>query len=70
MLKFHLSFFLLFFACWNIFSQEQDFELYAQFNGSYDFLMIGNTMNTSENTFPATCQVLTESSATLNLEPD
>jgi len=50
-------------------AQEQDFELYNQFNGSYDFVMIGNTMNVNENTFPFSCNVLSESSASLNLAP-
>ncbi|MCH8535626.1 MAG: hypothetical protein LAT51_11200, partial [Flavobacteriaceae bacterium] len=70
MLKFHLSLFFLFSLTFSVVSQEQEFELHTQFNGSYDFIMIGNTMNVGENTFPFTCQALTESSATLNLEPD
>ena len=45
----------------------QDVSLYRQFNGRYDYTAIGNTMNTSENGPLATCEILTASSATLNL---
>ncbi|MGM0635086.1 MAG: hypothetical protein ACQESK_03400, partial [Bacteroidota bacterium] len=64
---------LLFFTllCINSFyAQNQDFELYSQHNGSYNFKMIGNTMNVGENTFPLTCEALTASSASLDLEED
>ena len=48
------------------------FELKAQFNGQYDYEIIGNTLNEFDNwqTPPPPCQMLTESSATLDLEPD
>jgi gliding motility-associated-like protein len=61
--KFSIIFSLLFLA-----SFGQDVTLYNQFNGRFDFTMIGNTMNPIENTFmlsPPT--ILTTSSATLNL---
>jgi gliding motility-associated-like protein len=43
--------------------------LYQQFNGSYDYTIIGNTQNPYDNwTFPPQpCVMLTSSSATLNL---
>jgi gliding motility-associated-like protein len=45
----------------------QDIELFQQFNGRYDYTAIGNTLNTLENGPGLTCKILTESSATLNL---
>ncbi|MBW2962257.1 PKD domain-containing protein, partial [Mesonia aestuariivivens] len=47
-----------------------DFSLYHQFNGKYDFTMIGNTMNDEENNPSATCPNTNSTSATLNLEVD
>ena len=48
----------------------QNISLYEQFNGRYDFVFIGNTMNTEENNnFFAPCFALTSSSATLALRP-
>jgi gliding motility-associated-like protein len=44
----------------------QEIELFQQFNGRYDYLSFGNTMNTGENTGqepPTPCEILTESSA-------
>lgn len=44
---------------------------YTQFNGPYDFVAIGNTMNLMENNIPgAPCDILTTSDAELTLEPD
>jgi gliding motility-associated-like protein len=45
----------------------QDVSLFQQFNGRFDYTAIGNTMNTSENGPLAVCEILTASSATLNL---
>ena len=45
----------------------QDISLYQQFNGRYDYLAIGNTMNLAENGTSAPCEILTESSANLTL---
>ncbi|RRO19775.1 T9SS type B sorting domain-containing protein [Flavobacteriaceae bacterium 14752] len=47
-------------------------ELRAQFNGQFDYIIIGNTLNEFDNwqTPPPPCQILTQSSATLNLQPD
>jgi gliding motility-associated-like protein len=52
----------------------QDISLYKQYNGRYDFVFIGNTLNTIENNNiqglpPPPCTILTQSSATLNLNP-
>ena len=46
--------------------QEDEIDLFKQFNGRYDFTAIGNTLNTGPNS----CNVLTESSADLNLNPN
>lgn len=50
----------------------QNITLYQQFNGRYDFVFIGNTLNTVENNniegMPEPpCTILTSSAATLNL---
>jgi hypothetical protein len=45
--------------------QEDEVDLFKQFNGRYDFTAIGNTLNTGPNS----CYVITESSAELNLNP-
>ena len=48
----------------------QDIELFQQFNGRYDYTAIGNTLNLEENETGSTCDILTTSSATLNLNSD
>jgi len=47
-------------------------ELRTQFNGQYDYVVIGNTLNEFDNqSIPATqCQLLSQSSAELSLEPN
>lgn len=47
----------------------QDISLYQQFNGRYDFIFLGNTMNPVENSFQTTVAVNTSSSASLSLAP-
>jgi gliding motility-associated-like protein len=47
--------------------QAQNVSLYNQFNGRYDFLFVGNTMNVQENSANDPCLILTNSSANLNL---
>ena len=47
----------------------QDISLYKQFNGRYDFLFLGNTLNKIENGTDGSCEINTSSSATLNLKP-
>src|SRR5690606_28563722 len=53
----------------------QPIELYNTFFGQYDYTAIGNTMNPVENQLNAInpidypCQILTSSSANLNLAP-
>lgn len=47
----------------------QDVSLYQQFNGRFDYIAIGNTMNLQENGTFAPCEIATASSANLNLLP-
>ncbi len=51
-------------------SNAQEIELYQQFNGRFDYIAIGNTMNTAENGTGAPCEILTSSSASLELQPN
>lgn len=56
-----------------LFSQillAQPFEEYQNFSGQYDFVLVGNTLNTAENGGGSACEILTESSATLDLTSD
>jgi len=46
----------------------QDVTLYNQFNGRYDYLAIGNTLNLEENGPLTNCSISSSSSANLNLE--
>lgn len=48
----------------------QDVALFTQLNGRYDFTFAGNTLNPQENSFMETPTILTESSASLSLNPD
>jgi hypothetical protein len=57
-------------ACLLLFTSSifgQDVSLFQQFNGRYDFVFIGNTLNPIENSFQTTPAVLTTSSAQLSL---
>lgn len=45
----------------------QDISLFQQFNGRYDFVFVGNTLNPIENSFQNVPAVYTTSSANLNL---
>jgi gliding motility-associated-like protein len=49
---------------------SQDISLYQQFNGQYDYLSFGNTLNEIENGLGSTCTILSESSADLQLQPN
>ena len=57
----------IFFSCFFAFSQPV--KLFKQYTGRYDFFMIGNTMNSAPNGTGASCTILTQSSAVLNLNP-
>ena len=48
---------------------NNDFSLYQQFNGKYDFTAIGNTLNMGWNGSFMNCTPLTSSSASLSLNP-
>jgi len=45
----------------------QNVSLYSQFNGRYDFVFLGNTMNVAENGANDPCLILTSSADNLNL---
>jgi hypothetical protein len=49
---------------------SQDISLLKQYNGRYDFVFFGNTLNKSENGTGAPCEINTSSSALLSLNPD
>ena len=48
----------------------QDISLFYQFNGRYDFVFVGNTLNPLENSFQNVPAIYTTSSANLNLNSD
>ncbi|WP_299112965.1 gliding motility-associated C-terminal domain-containing protein [uncultured Winogradskyella sp.] len=48
----------------------QDISLFQQFNGRYDYLAIGNTLNPAENNVSDFCNILESSEATLTLDSD
>ncbi|SEA02041.1 gliding motility-associated C-terminal domain-containing protein [Flavobacterium gillisiae] len=47
----------------------QDISLYHQYNGRYDFVFFGNTLNTYENGTGRPCEINTSSTAILTLNP-
>ncbi|HZH69833.1 MAG TPA: T9SS type B sorting domain-containing protein [Flavobacteriaceae bacterium] len=67
-IKNYIIFFWLCTLCNAVFPQQ--IELYEQWNGNYGFTAIGNTLNIEENGINSTCEVLSASSATLQLEPN
>lgn len=65
---------LLLLACLSsAISKGQQVEEFQQFNGQFDYLAFGNTLNLAENTTPDTpdppCAILTSSSADFELQP-
>lgn len=60
--------FLLIIFCLQGFGQP--IKIFKQFTGPYDFLMIGNTMNSLPNGTDNSCTVLTQSNAKLTLQPN
>jgi gliding motility-associated-like protein len=50
-----------------IYVNAQEISLLQQFNGRYDFTMIGNTLNSVENESALTCSIYTSSSAVLDI---
>lgn len=47
----------------------QQVSMFQQFNGRYDYLAFGNTLNMEENGSTGPCAILTESSSQLSLSP-
>lgn len=67
--KFHYCFLLLtVFLSYSVYGQ--DISLFKQYNGRYDFVFIGNTLNKLENGTGGACEINTSSTATLALQPD
>lgn len=68
-LKQHFFFFIV--LVFFIFKTNgQNVSLYNQLNGRYDFTFIGNTLNVQPNGANDPCELLLDSSATLNLNPN
>ncbi|WP_240507482.1 T9SS type B sorting domain-containing protein [Winogradskyella aurantia] len=65
---FYICCFLLFGS--HIALSAQAITLFEQFNGQYDYLAIGNTLNPAENNGSNFCALLESSTAELNLNPD
>ncbi|MGV6827915.1 MAG: T9SS type B sorting domain-containing protein [Flavobacteriales bacterium] len=66
MRQFYFSLFFLI----SFLSFSQNIELYQQFNGHYDYLAFGNTLNIEENGGDSGCSILTQSSANFTLDTD
>ncbi|RYZ84912.1 MAG: gliding motility-associated C-terminal domain-containing protein, partial [Proteobacteria bacterium] len=49
--------------------RAQDIALYGQYNGRFDFTLVGNTMNLIPNGANDPCAILTQSSESLSLSP-
>ncbi len=58
---------MLLFSCSSF---GQSITLLQQFNGRYDFTMIGNTLNPNENNTSEDCYMFTTATADLNLDPN
>lgn len=63
------SFFIVL-ICFIFKTYGQNVSLYNQLNGRYDFTFIGNTLNVQPNGANDPCELLTDTSATLNLNPN
>ena len=64
----YLPLFICLFSCLSY--AQVPIELYTQFNGRYNHTAIGNTLNIQDNSLAGVfCEVLSESSANLNLDP-
>jgi gliding motility-associated-like protein len=52
-------------------AKAQDISIFKQFNGRFDYLAIGNTLNQAENNISRSfCEILPSSQATLNIASD
>jgi gliding motility-associated-like protein len=69
-MKFIQLFYLISFLSITTKSFGQDVSLQQQFNGRFDYVAIGNTLNLFPNGAFETCDILTSSSATLELNPN
>ena len=65
-----LKYFVLFFILPLSFINAQEITSFQQYNGRFDYVAIGNTLNPAENNLDRSfCNLLNESSADLNLDP-
>lgn len=65
-----LLYFLIIFFSLQTEAFSQDITLFQQFNGRYDYLAIGNTLNQAENNLVQNfCETLPSSQAALNVSP-
>lgn len=62
-----IQFFIILFLISNM-ANAQAISQYTSFHGSYDFTMIGNTLNLMANGAASSCTILSSSSANLNLQ--
>ncbi|UQD57614.1 gliding motility-associated C-terminal domain-containing protein [Flavobacterium sp. K5-23] len=62
----YLAISLIFITSFSLSAQE--ISLFRQYNGRYDFLFFGNTLNKMENGTGGPCEIFTTSSAILNLK--
>ncbi|SFN86351.1 gliding motility-associated C-terminal domain-containing protein [Bizionia echini] len=69
---FQINKFILIICCFaSSLAYSQEISLFQQFNGRYDYLAIGNTLNQFENNLDRSfCEILPESEAELNLNPN
>ena len=62
--------FLFFLLAYSTVNFSQDISLWQQFNGRYDYIAFGNTLNLEENGGATDCMILEESSAEFLIEAD
>lgn len=62
-----LYFYLLLIPFLSSSANSQDIALFKQYNGRYDFIFFGNTLNKAENGTGAPCEINTTSSALLSI---
>lgn len=63
------QYFLFLFVLLSTIAQAQQIGQFLQFNGRYNYTGLGNTLNLIENGGNTECTILTESSASLSLDP-
>ena len=59
----------LFFLLFPVIMLSQEIQLFQQYNGRYDYVAFGNTLNPQENGGTSGCDIRTETSADFQLQP-